>query len=167
MYIFEPLRTCTMYLSTHHGHSWTLVASNGLHFHKKWCFMCKILLFLNFYSSTWLDLPSGPKEGKVLRYTLLQDLKKVYCMGGSLEARWPSNGGHELSLKKPLHDVPFRASHSMYIVMVHFIVGICDLSWPLMASNCKFFINYLQIQPHQWIIYCSRTSKRYIVWGVH
>ena len=51
-------------------------------------------------------------------YTLLQDLKKVYCMGGSLEARWPSNGGNELSLKKPLHDVPFRASHLMYIVMV-------------------------------------------------
>ena len=40
-------------------------------------------------------------------YTLLQDLKKVYCVGGSLEARWPSNGGHELSLNKPLHDVPF------------------------------------------------------------
>ena len=52
-------------------------------------------------------------------YTLLQDLKKVYCMGGSLEARWPSNGGHELSLKKPLHDVPFCASHLMFIVMVH------------------------------------------------
>ena len=69
MYIFEPLRTCTMYLSTHHGHSLTLVASNGLHFHKKKrCFMWKILLFLNFYSSTWLDLPSGPKEGKVLRW---------------------------------------------------------------------------------------------------
>ena len=40
-------------------------------------------------------------------YTLLQDLKKVYCMGGSLENRWPSNGGHELSLNKPQHDVPF------------------------------------------------------------
>ena len=35
MYIFEPLRTYTMYLSNQHGHSWTLVASNGLHFHKK------------------------------------------------------------------------------------------------------------------------------------
>ena len=40
-------------------------------------------------------------------YTLLQDLQKGYCMGGSLEAIWPSNVGHELSLKKPLHDVPF------------------------------------------------------------
>ena len=25
----------------------------------------------------------------------------------------------------------------MYIVMVHFIVGICDLSWPLMASKTE------------------------------
>ena len=34
MHIFEPLRTCTMYLSTHQGHSWTLLTSNGLHFKK-------------------------------------------------------------------------------------------------------------------------------------
>ena len=81
-------------------------------------------------------------------YTLLQDLKKVYCMGGSLENRWPSNGGHELSLNKPQHDVPFWASHSMYIVMVHFIVGICDLSWPLMASKTEKYhvmVIFLQI----------------------
>ena len=32
MYIFETFRKRTMHLLTHHGHSWTLVASNGLKF---------------------------------------------------------------------------------------------------------------------------------------
>ena len=62
--------------------------------------MCKILLFLNFYSSTWLDLPSGPN---------------VKCLGG---------------------------------VKVHFIVGICDLSWPLMASKTEKYhvlVIFLQV----------------------
>ena len=31
-----------------------------------------------------------------LDYTLLKDLKKVYCWGGSLEARLASNGGHNV-----------------------------------------------------------------------
>ena len=70
-------------------------------------------------------------------YSFLQDLKKVYCIGVSLEARWPSNGGHELSLIKILYDVPFWASHLMYIVMVDFFDGICNLSWPLMASKTE------------------------------
>ena len=36
----------------------------------------------------------------------------------------------------------------MYIVMVHFIVGICDLSWPLMASKTEKYhvlVIFLQI----------------------
>ena len=70
-------------------------------------------------------------------YTFLQDLKNVFCIGVSLEARWPSNEGHELSLNKPLHDVPFWASHLMYIVMVDFFDGICDLSRPLIASKTE------------------------------
>ena len=91
-------------------------------------------------------------------YTLFQDFKKVYCMGGSLEARWPSNGGHELSLKKPLHDVPFRASHSMYIVMVNFIVGICDLSWPLMASKTEKY-HILVIFLHIFFIFFATSTS--------
>ena len=39
MYIFEPLKSCTIYLLTCHGHSWTLVASNGLKFLKKMDFL--------------------------------------------------------------------------------------------------------------------------------
>ena len=68
----------------------------------------------------------------------LKDLKGM-LLGGSLEARWTSNWGHELSFKKPLHDVPFWASHLMYIIMVNFLEGIYDLSWPLKMKNIMFW----------------------------
>ena len=57
IYIFEPLRTCKMYLSTHHGHLLTLVASNGLHFQKKLIFSCIKCIFLNFYFIMALYMP--------------------------------------------------------------------------------------------------------------
>ena len=90
MYLSEPLIECTL--------SWytflAFVTSNGFSKTEKYHVS---VIFLQFFANS-----TSPME-----YTVLQDLKKVYCMGGSLEARWPSNGGHELSLNKPLHDVPF------------------------------------------------------------
>ena len=172
MSLSEHVQCICQLIMAIHGLWWPLMASI---FIKNDVLCVKYYYFSIFYSSTWLDLPSGPKEGKVLRwcqgtlycwhlwplmasnglqnwkiscfgnffanffckflanstspmdYTLLQDLKKVYCKGISLEVRWPSNGGHELSLNKPQHDVPFWASHSMYIILVQFIVGICNL----------------------------------------
>ena len=49
----------------------------------------------------------------------------------------------------------------MYIVMVHFIVGICDLSWPLMASKTEQY-HILVIFLH--IAYCkfNLTNGLYI-----
>ena len=74
--------------------SWPLMASKTEKYHV-------MVIFLQIFYQLFANSTSP------MDYTLLQDLKKVYCMGGSLEARWPSNGGHELSLNKPLHDVPF------------------------------------------------------------
>ena len=51
--------------------------TSGLNF---WHFF----LFFLFFS----NLTSG------MDYILLEDLQKVYFRGGSLEARWTSNGGH-------------------------------------------------------------------------
>ena len=77
MYIFEPLRSCTMYLLTCHGHSWTLVASNGLKFLKKMDFLRYGRTFFSIFSSA-------------LDQICLGDLKKVYCQSSSLEARLTS-----------------------------------------------------------------------------
>ena len=72
MYVFQPLRTCTMYLSTHHGHLRTLVASNDLHFQKKLIFSCIKCIFFSTFTSVWHKI-------------CLKDLKKVYYQGGSLQ----------------------------------------------------------------------------------
>ena len=48
-----------------HGLWWPLMASI---FIKNDVLCVKYYYFSIFYSSTWLDLPSGPKEGKVLRW---------------------------------------------------------------------------------------------------
>ena len=66
MYIFEPLRSCTMYLLTCHGHSWTLVASNGLKFLKNRFFKVWEDFFLNVFFSTGSDIPWGPQKGILL-----------------------------------------------------------------------------------------------------
>ena len=52
----------------------------GLHF-----FVVFFLFFVIFS-----NLTSG------MDYILLEDLQKVYFRGGSLEARWTSNGGHNI-----------------------------------------------------------------------
>ena len=113
-----------------------------------WFFFANFLsIICKFNLTNGLYIAPGPQKG--------------ILYGGSLENRWPSNGGHELSLNKPQHDVPFWASHSMYIVMVHFIVGICDLSWPLMASKTEQY-HILVIFLH--IAYCkfNLTNGLYI-----
>ena len=94
MYIFELLRTCMMYLTTHYGHLLTLVASNGLHFQTKLIFSCKKCIFFTTFTS-------------VLHKICLEDLKNVYYQGGSLEAKWSSNGGHNVKSNKTLHDAYF------------------------------------------------------------
>ena len=54
--------------------------TSGLHF-----FVIFFLFFVIFS-----NLTSG------MDYILLEDLQKVYFRGGSLEARWTSNGGHNI-----------------------------------------------------------------------
>ena len=54
--------------------------TSGLHF-----FVVFFLFFVIFS-----NLTSG------MDYILLEDLQKVYFRGGSLEARWTSNGGHNI-----------------------------------------------------------------------
>ena len=75
MYILEPLRTCEMYLSTHHGHLLTLVASNGLHFQKKLIFSCIKCIFLNFYFIMALYMPWGPQKGILLGGQIVLQLR--------------------------------------------------------------------------------------------
>ena len=53
---------------------------SGLHF----------LTFFFLFVAIFLNLTSG------MDYILLEDLQKVYFRGGSLEARWTSNGGHNI-----------------------------------------------------------------------
>ena len=67
MHIFEPLRTCTMYFSTHQGHSWTLVASNGLHFQKN-VFMYKVD---QFYYRVFLNSLNNPEFGGYQKFEFL------------------------------------------------------------------------------------------------
>ena len=55
----------------------------------------------------------------------------------------------------------------MYIVMVHFIVGICDLSWPLMASKTeKYHVLVIFLQVF-FSIFCkfNLTNGLYIAPG--
>ena len=73
MYIFEPLKSCTIYLLTCHGHSWTLVASNGLKFN----FFRSGMTFFSIFTSA-------------LDKICLGDLKKVNCLVGSFEVRLSS-----------------------------------------------------------------------------
>ena len=47
-----------------------------------------VIFFLFFV--IFSNLTSG------MDYILLEDLQKVYFRGGSLEARWTSNGGHNI-----------------------------------------------------------------------
>ena len=54
MYVFEPLRTWTMHFVTNHGHSWTLVASNGLKFLKKIVFSNIGWRFSQFLLKHWI-----------------------------------------------------------------------------------------------------------------
>ena len=59
-------------------------------------------IFLSFFFLFFVifsNLTSG------MDYILLEDLQKVYFRGGSLEARWTSNGGHNIQSNKMLHDV--------------------------------------------------------------
>ena len=53
---------------------------SGLHF----------LTFFFLFVATFSNFTSG------MDYILLEDLQKVYFRGGSLEARWTSNGGHNI-----------------------------------------------------------------------
>ena len=72
-------------------HLWPLMASKNEKYH--------VLVF--FFSLNFSNFTSD------MDYTLLQDLKKVHCLWESLEARWSSTGGHNISLNVPLNDVPF------------------------------------------------------------
>ena len=106
--------------------SWPVMASKTEKYHVLVIFCNFLTFFCKFKLTNGLYSAPGPQ--------------KFILYWGILEARWPSNGGHELLLNKPLHDVPFWASHLMYIVMVHFIVGICDLSWPLVISMSEVIL---------------------------
>ena len=53
--------------------------TSGLH---SFSFFLFFVIFSNFTSG--------------MDYVLLEDLQKVYFRGGSLEARWTSNGGHNI-----------------------------------------------------------------------
>ena len=46
----------------------------------------------------------------------------------------------------------------MYIVMVHFIVGICDLSWPLMASKTEKY-HILVFFLHIFFIFFANSTS--------
>ena len=46
-------------------------------------------------------------------YPWLEDLKKVYSVGGLLEVRLASNGGHVTWSRLTLHDVPFWGPQAM------------------------------------------------------
>ena len=130
MYISEPLRTCTMYLSIHHGHLWTLVASNGLHFQKRLMFSCTKYIFFSTFTF-------------VLHKICHEDLKKVYYLRVSLEARWSSNGGHNVQWNKTLHDVNFWASQNMYNVSINSswpFVNFCGLYWPPFSDEVDIFM---------------------------
>ena len=120
MYIFEPLRTCTMQLWTHHSHLWTLAASNGLHFQKKLMFSgIKCIFFSNLTPE--------------LHYTWLEDLKKVYCQGGSLEAKLASNGGHNWSVMQISNNIYFYQSQRIYNLSSNILwlfINLGSLQWP-------------------------------------
>ena len=95
MHIIQPLRTCTMYLWSHNGHFWILVASNGLQIQSKVMFSCMKCLLLQCFikeNPTWCILFSLSEH--------------VQCI-------------------------------------CELIIVICELWWPLMASNssqnCCFY----------------------------
>ena len=100
------------------------------------------IVFLSFFSQIFSNITSG------IDYTLHQDLKKVYCSGKSLEARWSSTGGHRISSNKPLLDVPFKASQ-MYLLIACLSNDSGNFQWPLISlkqtllaqiSRCIFLI---------------------------
>ena len=66
-----------------------------------WPLKMKNIMFWYFFSLNFSNFTSD------MDYTLLQDLKKVHCLWESLEARWSSTGGHNISANVPLNDVPF------------------------------------------------------------
>ena len=115
MYLFEPLRSCTIAL-----YIWMvdLVTSHGL------------AIFCIFNFTNRLHLASGPHKGILL--------------GGPLVTRWSSSLGHGLSPNKHLHDLPFWASHFMYIA-VTFVTYHGLQNWklscfgPYNCKNCTWF----------------------------
>ena len=102
----------------------------------------KNIVFWSFFSKIFSNITSG------IDYTLHQDLKKVYCSGKSLEARWSSTGGHRISSNKPLLDVPLKASQ-MYLLIACLSNDSGNFQWPLISlkqtllaqiSRCIFLI---------------------------
>ena len=78
------------------------------------------VIFLVYFSNLTSDMD----------YPWLEDLKKVYSVGGLLEVRLASNGGHVTWSKLTLHDVPFWASHNIHISSLNIFwlfVNFCSL----------------------------------------
>ena len=142
MYIFEPLRTCTMYLSTHHGHLWTLVASNDLHFQKKMIFSCIKCIFFQ------LLLQYG------IRYALRTS--KRYIVRGFIR------GQMDLQLRAWtfIKETPTWCTFLSLSFNVHYHGKLFGRHlWPLMASKNEKY--------HVLVFFFFKFFKFYFRHGLH
>ena len=136
MYIFEPLRTCTMYLSIHHGHLWTLVASNGRHFQKKIIFSYIKCIFSQFLLQYHI------------RYTLRTS--KRYIVRGFIR------GQMDLQLRPWtfIKETPTWCTFLSLSFNIH-----CHGTLIVYCVFVLFFSNFFQYYFRNWLHIASRPQK--------
>ena len=124
----QIIYNCMVYMSD--GFSDISWPPNGLKPQNCQNFANFLQFFCIFNFTNRLHLASGPHKGILL--------------GGPLVTRWSSSLGHGLSPNKHLHDLPFWASHFMYIAIT-FVTYHGLQNWklscfgPYNCKNCTWF----------------------------